>query len=236
MNVVIVVACLAAVFAASPSAVANDAETPALVDRLVEIAGGPSRRVLDAALAAYQSAAHHGVVARAKLLTVIDYTRPSTEPRLWVLDLDSGRVLYRELVAHGKASGDNTTRAFSNAPGSLMSSVGLFLTDASYVGRTDIASPSRPRAGVNDHAYERAIVLHGATSSVRPGGAPGPPWPKLGLSAVRAEISRPLIDLIKGGTVLCAADLMPRRDRRGHSSFVLLSLHRPSASIQRQGS
>src|SRR5262245_34111215 len=123
MKSVIVVACVLTTFTALPSAGANNAAaTSALVSGLTE-AGGPSRVVLDAAFAAYQSAADRGVVLRENLLTVIDYTRPSTEPRLWVLDLGAGRVLYRELVAHGKASGDNTTRAFSNAPGSLMSSI-----------------------------------------------------------------------------------------------------------------
>src|SRR5262245_3236497 len=206
MKSVIVVACVLTTFTALPSARANNAAaTSALVSGLTE-AGGPSRVVLDAAFAAYQSAADRGVVLRENLLTVIDYTRPSTEPRLWVLDLGAGRVLYRELVAHGKASGDNTTRAFSNAPGSLMSSVGLFLTDVSYVGRNGYSLRLRGlEAGVNDRAYERAIVIHGATyvsqvAAVRLGRL-GRSW---GCPAVRADIARPLIDLIKGGTVLYA--------------------------------
>jgi len=206
MKSVIVAGCLLTAFAASPSAGANNmAATSALVSRLTG-AGGPSHVVLDAAFAAYLSAAHRGVVLRENLLTVIDYTRPSTEPRLWVLDLAAGRILYRELVAHGKASGDNTTRAFSNAPGSLMSSVGLFLTDVSYVGRNGYSLRLRGlEAGVNDRAYERAIVLHGATYvsqavAVRLGRL-GRSW---GCPAVRADIARPLIDLIKGGTVLYA--------------------------------
>ena len=122
-------------FAATPAAAHGTGDASALVHRLASLSGGPSRPALDAALAAYADATRHAAVARANLLTVIDYTRPSTEPRLWVLDLDSGRVLYRELVAHGRRSGDNTTRAFSNAPGSLMTSLGLFVTDAAYVGR-----------------------------------------------------------------------------------------------------
>src|SRR5262249_9969269 len=206
MKSVIVAGCLLTALTALPSAGANNGEAgSALVSRLTE-AGGPSRLVLDAALAAYQSAAQRGVVLRENLLTVIDYTRPSTEPRLWVLDLGAGRVLYRELVAHGKASGDNTTRAFSNAPGSLMSSVGLCLTDVSYVGRNGYSLRLRGLdAGVNDHAYERAIVVHGATyvsqAVAARLGRLGRSW---GCPAVRAEIARPLIDVIKDRTVLYA--------------------------------
>src|SRR5262245_6350705 len=205
MKPVIVAGCLLTAFTASSAGANNTAATSALVTRLTE-AGGPSRLVLDAAFAAYQSAAQRGEVLRDNLLTVIDYTRPSTEPRLWVLDLDAGRVIYRELVAHGKASGDNTTRAFSNAPGSLMSSVGLFLTDVSYVGRNGYSLRLRGlEAGVNDRAYERAIVLHGATyvsqAVAARLGRLGRSW---GCPAVRADIARPLIDAIKGGTVLYA--------------------------------
>ena len=54
--------------------------------------------------------------------------------RLWVIDIKTGRILFEELVAHGRASGDNLTNHFSNEPGSLASSLGLFLTGETYVG------------------------------------------------------------------------------------------------------
>lgn len=178
----------------------------ALAHRLALLSDGPSRAALDAALAAYSSATTLGEVARTGLLTVIDYTRPSTEPRLWVLDLDRGRVLYRELVAHGRRSGENTTRAFSNAPGSLMTSLGLFVTDTPYVGHNGYSLRLRGlQPGVNDRAYERAIVVHGAAyvnqAIAEKAGRLGRSW---GCPAVRPEIARTLIDTIKGGTVVYA--------------------------------
>jgi hypothetical protein len=193
-------------FAATPAAAHGTVDASALVHRLASLSGGPSRPALDAALAAYADATRHAAVARANLLTVIDYTRPSTEPRLWVLDLDSGRVLYRELVAHGRRSGDNTTRAFSNAPGSLMTSLGLFVTDAAYVGRNGYSLRLRGlEPGVNDNAYDRAIVVHGAAYVNRAVaerlGRLGRSW---GCPAVRLDIARILIDTIKGGTVVYA--------------------------------
>jgi hypothetical protein len=188
-------------FTAHPRA---EAATPA--GRFAALSDGPSRAVLDAALAAYETAAARGAIARPGLLTVIDYTRPSTEPRLWVLDLASGRVLYREFVAHGRNSGDNLTRHFSNAPGSLMTSLGLFVTDEPYLGRNGYSLRLRGLdRGVNDNALARAIVMHGAayvngTTAARLGRL-GRSW---GCPAVRVEIARQLIDTIRGGSVIFA--------------------------------
>ena len=100
----------------------------ALVDRVVESTGGPARAALEAALRAYDRAQQAGVIANPGLLTLIDYTRPSLDRRLWVIDLRSGEVLFNELVAHGRGSGDNLATAFSNDDNSHMSSVGLFVT------------------------------------------------------------------------------------------------------------
>jgi hypothetical protein len=201
-------AVFAAPAAAAPAvpAVHSASERSALVDRLSALAGGPSRRALDAALTAYERAAEHGEVARANLLTVIDYTRPSTEPRLWVLDLSVGRILYHELVAHGRESGDNATTSFSNAPNSLMTSLGLFVTDSSYVGHNGYSLRLRGLdPGINDNAWARAIVVHGAAyvsdAIAAKLGRLGRSW---GCPAVRTDIARTLIDTIKGGTVLFA--------------------------------
>ena len=100
----------------------------AVVERVVESTGGPARAALKAAMQAYQRAEQAGLIANPGLLTLIDYTRPSLDRRLWVIDLRSGQVLFNELVAHGRGSGDNLATAFSNHDNSHMSSVGLFVT------------------------------------------------------------------------------------------------------------
>src|SRR3546814_15021647 len=79
-------------------------------------------------------AVNHGVPAPSRL-AVIDYSRPSTEPRLWVFDLAANKLLYQERVAHGRNSGENRAVTFSNAAGSYASSLGLFRTRDTYVGR-----------------------------------------------------------------------------------------------------
>lgn len=206
MRRLILTTCIALAPMAGSAEARGVVDGAAIAHRLTGLEGGPSLRALNAALAAYVEAANQGAVARPDLLTVIDYTRPSTEPRLWVLDLERGSVLYRELVAHGKHSGENMTRAFSNATGSLMTSLGLFVTDSSYVGSNGYSLRLRGLdPGINDNAYARAIVIHGAAyvsqAIVHKLGRLGRSW---GCPAVRSDIARKLIDTIKGGTAIYA--------------------------------
>ena len=186
--------------------------TVGVAERLAAVPNGPGRRVLDAALAAYNEAAQDGTLARPDLLTVIDYTRPSTERRLWVLDLARGRVLFHELVAHGKNSGENLARFFSNAHGSLKTSLGLFVTETPYVGRNGYSLRLRGHdRGVNDNALDRAIVMHGASyvsaAIAAKLGRLGRSW---GCPAVSAEVAHDIIDTIKGGSAIFAYGPSPR--------------------------
>jgi hypothetical protein len=162
--------------------------------------------VLQLALDAAACARETGAVANDRLLTVIDYSKPSTEPRLWVLDLEQERVLFEELVAHGRGSGDNFATRFSNEDGSHQTSLGLFRTADTYVGgngyslRLDGLEP-----GVNDRARERAIVMHGAPyvseASLRAVGRLGRSH---GCPALRQAVARTVIDTIKQGSLVFA--------------------------------
>lgn len=142
----------------------------------------------------------------AQRLAVIDYRLPSNRPRLWVLDLDSGKVLFEELVAHGRGSGEARAVRFSNVEDSNSSSLGLYRTLESYDGdngyslRLDGLEP-----GYNDRAWSRAIVMHGA-DYVSPGfiRTVGRLGRSHGCPAVRREIATPLIDSIKNGQYLFA--------------------------------
>ena len=210
-----IAACLLGLLAAPAAEARTLTRTAALVEHLAGLPDGPRRPVLEAALAAYEDATSRGVVARTELLTVIDYSRPSTEPRLWVLDLETGRVLYRELVAHGQNSGHNLTERFSNAEGSHMTSLGLFVTADPYVGRNGYSLRLHGLdRGVNDNAFDRAIVVHGAPyvsrDTARKLGRLGRSH---GCPAVRAEVARALIDTISGGSVIFAYG-PPAKDRR----------------------
>lgn len=138
------------------------------------------------------------------ILVLIDYTKPSTEERFCVVDLEQKKVLYRSHVAHGRRSGDNYAVFFSNKPGSYKSSLGFFRTGTTYYGKNGYSLYLNGlQEGVNDKARERAIVIHGADyadpivlhSQKRLGRS-------LGCPALPPDISREVIDTIKNGAIL----------------------------------
>lgn len=137
-------------------------------------------------------------------LAVIDYSKPSSEPRLWVFDTVNRKLLFQELVAHGKNSGDANATQFSNAPNSLASSLGLFRTSDTYTGKNGYSLRMNGlEPGVNDQAMARAIVIHGAAyvnaAMAKVAGRIGRSW---GCPAVRTAIAHQLIDALKGGQMV----------------------------------
>lgn len=165
---------------------------------------GPDARVFELALAAAHCAVRAGMVDSPTTLTVIDYSRPSTEERLWVFDYASKELLYRELVAHGQGSGDNFARSFSNLAETHQSSLGLFVTSDTYTGRNGYSLRlDGLEPGFNDRARERAIVMHGAPyvsgELAKAQGRLGRSW---GCPALREAVARRIIDRVKGGGLL----------------------------------
>ncbi|HMJ83472.1 MAG TPA: murein L,D-transpeptidase catalytic domain family protein [Vicinamibacterales bacterium] len=166
--------------------------------------GAIDRHVFDLALGAANCAVQSGAVPDPSTLTVIDYSKPSAEKRLWVFDLRSHALLYEELVAHGKGSGDRLATAFSNNPESHQSSLGLFETTDTYSGKNGYSLRLKGLdAGFNDKALERAIVMHGAPyvseKVAKSLGRVGRSW---GCPAVREAVAHDIIDRIRGNGLL----------------------------------
>jgi hypothetical protein len=164
------------------------------------------REVLALSLRAVRCAERSSELETPRTLTVIDYSLPSTQPRLWVLDLERRSLLYEELVAHGRGSGEDRATAFSNEEGSHQSSLGLFVTLDPYVGRHGRSLRLRGlEAGVNDRATERAIVIHGAAYVSRAfaarHGRLGRSW---GCPALAQDVAPEVIDQIAGGSPVFA--------------------------------
>ena len=138
------------------------------------------------------------------ILTVIDYSLPSTEPRLWVLDLDSKELLFRELVSHGVNTGENFATRFSNRVGSRQSSLGLFRTEGTYYGRNGFSLRLEGlEPGINHKALERTIVMHGAwyvsEEFAEEHGRLGRSW---GCPALDNDVAPEVIETIKDGSLL----------------------------------
>lgn len=156
-----------------------------------------------AALRAYRCGQAEGYFG-SSLLTIIDYSLPSTEKRLWVIDLVRRRLVFHELVAHGSNSGGNVATDFSDRPGSRMSSIGLFRTAETYLGKHGLSLRlDGLEPGYNQRARERSIVLHGAPyvsqAAIGQLNQLGRSW---GCPAVSTAANRSIIDRIGGGTAL----------------------------------
>jgi hypothetical protein len=177
-----------------------------LAAELAAAAPAANPEVLSLAAHAADCARRQGLLDGFHHLAVIDYSLPSTQPRLWVFDVDRGRLLFQELVAHGRNTGDQLAAHFSNAEGSKMSSLGLFQTADTYYGHNGYSLRLRGLdTGFNDNALSRAIVMHGAPyvseAIAERLGRLGRSW---GCPAVSQNVARMLIDTLKGGALLFA--------------------------------
>jgi hypothetical protein len=190
----------------TPAPVAPPAPVAAVPALLARNADGLSPKVLARALDAVACARARGVSGKTDVLTVIDYSLPSTQPRLWVLDLAQGKVLFHELVAHGAGSGDVYATHFSNVDNSRATSLGLFLTADTYEGGNGYSLKLKGLdEGFNDLAEARHIVMHGAwyvsAEHARQYGRLGRSW---GCPALPLEKAHSVIDRVKGGSFVYA--------------------------------
>lgn len=162
-----------------------------------------SEKVLKTSLVAYQHALKQGVT-HSNLLTIVDYSKPSSERRLWVVNLDSKKVLFNTWVAHGRNSGGTTSESFSNSPESLKSSFGVFVTSEVYSGKHGESLRIQGLEPINNNAYDRSIVFHGASyvsAAIAKTGKIGRSW---GCFAVSQDIIPSLIKTIKHQVLVVA--------------------------------
>ena len=138
------------------------------------------------------------------LLTIIDFNLPSTEKRMYVLDLSKKEVLYVTHVAHGRNSGGNIATSFSNKNGSYQSSLGFYRTAETYNGGNGYSLRlDGLEKGINDLARPRAVVIHGADycneDFIKSTGRLGRSY---GCPALPQELNKPIINTIKDGSLI----------------------------------
>lgn len=138
------------------------------------------------------------------IITIIDFEKSSSQKRLYVVDLKTKSVLFQTLVAHGKNSGKEYARSFSNEESSYKSSLGFFITRNTYEGSNGFSLRLEgTENGINNKAMERAIVMHGAgyasESTIYQLGFLGRSW---GCPALPESLNKPIINKIKDGNML----------------------------------
>jgi hypothetical protein len=164
----------------------------------------PAIDLLQTALTGYELFIKEHTINRPEVITIIDFSLPSNQERLWVLDLVEAKILFHCLVSHGRNSGEMIAKNFSNNPGSYASSPGFYTTGETYFGKHGFSLRLNGiENGINDKARERAIVIHGADyvspEFIEKNGRLGR---SLGCPAVPEELSEEIIETIKDGTCL----------------------------------
>ena len=128
----------------------------------------PSYKVFNDGMEGYDKLIAENRIQNKRYITLIDFTLSSKERRLWVIDLDSLKIVQQSLVSHGKNSGEEFAVKFSNTPNSNMSSIGVFVTGTTYYGKHgESLYLEGVEEGINDNARKRAIVMHGAEYATR---------------------------------------------------------------------
>tara|TARA_Y100000310_G_scaffold338517_1_gene428350 strand:- start:387 stop:1124 length:738 start_codon:yes stop_codon:yes gene_type:complete len=123
----------------------------------------PSFDIYEKGIIGYYNLLSEGKSIDNSKLTLIDFRLSSNKKRMWVIDLKTNKVLYYRLVAHGKNTGEEYAKNFSNIKNSNKSSVGFYLTGENYYGKHGLSLRlDGMEPGFNDKARDRAIVMHSA--------------------------------------------------------------------------
>ncbi len=161
--------------------------------------------VFDKAMRGFLNLKNAGkLTADKNIITICDFSLPSTANRMWIIDLDKKKVLFNTYVAHGQGSGEEYATSFSNRENTHKSSLGFYVTGETYDGEhgTSLRLMGMDD-GFNDAAFDRGIVVHGADyvsdRFINTQDRLGRSW---GCPAVPSRLSLPVINTIKEGTCL----------------------------------
>lgn len=190
------------------------------VQHLAKKAPQLNKKVLKLALVAYNKASAKGAVKK-PVLTVIDYSLPSSKQRMWIFDVRKEKLLYNTYVAHGQNSGMTTPHHFSNKTSSKETSLGTYVTRDTYIGSKGYSLNLQGlEKGFNDNAYNRRVVIHGAwyvePDFIKKTGRAGRSW---GCPSIAQTLAKPVINTIKGGSVVFA--YYPDRYYLSHTGYAV---------------
>jgi hypothetical protein len=182
---------------------------------------GLSRDVFNMAIKGLEKLEINGKLQNPNIVTIADYSQSSNKKRLYVIDLKNKKLLFNTYVAHGRNTGEEFAKSFSNEEGSYKSSLGFYITEhpitGSYTGFS--LKIDGVEKGFNDHAVQRAIIIHAAEYAtenfINKYGRLGRSY---GCPSLPPELNKPIIDAIKGGT--CLFLFSPDKDYISKSSLL----------------
>ena len=166
---------------------------------------GLSRDVFNLAIKGLKKLDTNNKLQNPNIVTIADYSQSSNKKRLYVIDLKNNKLLFNTYVAHGKNTGDEFAKSFSNAVGSLKSSLGFYITENQIIGsHTGFALMIKGvEKGFNDNARKREIIIHSADYAtenfIKVHGRLGRSF---GCPVLPPDLNKPIIETIKDGTCL----------------------------------
>lgn len=171
-------------------------------------------------LQGYRELLEEGQIKNNHILSIVDFSLPSSKKRLFVIDLECGKLLFNTLVSHGRNSGTDMATRFSNNLNSYQSSLGFYVTGDTYKGEHGYSLRlDGKEEGINDKAYTRSIVMHAANyvneSVVKMKGYLGR---SLGCPAIPPALHKAIINTIKDGS--CLFVYSPDTNYTTHSKLI----------------
>lgn len=143
-------------------------------------------------------------IVKNEIISIVDFSLPSSKKRLFVIDLTAGKLLFNTFVSHGRNSGKEIATRFSNQLNSFASSLGFYVTGDTYRGEHGYSMRLLGlEKGINDNAFNRGIVMHSAEyvneNLIKKQGYIGR---SLGCPAVPVAMHKAIISTIKNGSCL----------------------------------
>lgn len=166
---------------------------------------GLSSEVFEMALKGYSKLKEQGRLENPNILTIVDFSQSSKNKRLYVIDFENQKLIHNTLVAHGRNTGDEFAKKFSNVDGSWQSSLGFYVTKGTNMGASVGFSLIMEglEKGFNDNAQRRQIIVHGANYATQDFiNRTGRLGRSFGCPSVPPEAIRPIVETIKDGSAL----------------------------------
>ncbi len=195
-----------------PGSSTSDRAADSIYSRLHLQAFGLKQDIFQNAYKGYNYLNSRGMLDKAGILTICDYSQSSHNKRLYVIDLNKGQVIYNTYVSHGRNSGGEYATSFSNVTNSNKSSCGFLVTGSIYSGRAGKSLHlNGVEPGINSNVYERSIVMHGSRYVNSERADEGTMMGRsFGCPAVPYGEHYAIIDYIQGGTCLYIATENPQ--------------------------